>query len=121
MTTLHFNKDETGKYVYVPEPDESAFLDALSRVHFWNAYNQPDDVSAEITEPTFLAIMPEWLRDVIAAIAILGELLITRFMKDGKWVPIKWHRIAWNFTSLVLLFKAARQIIKLFKNDSAHS
>lgn len=42
-------------------------------------------------------------------------------MVDGKWVKISKWKLAWNFVSLVMIFKAAMDIVKAFKNPSDES
>ena len=118
---LQFEQDASGKFIYTPQPDEQEFMDAL---HFNTSYelalrlreSEPNWVQSQwISEETIIKILPDWLKNVIIAIGILGELLINRFMEDGKWVKLSKWKVGWNIKSLIMLYLAAKDVVKAFK------
>lgn len=126
---LELQEGIDGKWEYIPEPDESdirnnlLFLTSIElslRMRPWGNPSIPRSIvkAQDISIQTILDILPEWLKDTIYAISVLAEILTTRFMKDGHWVKIKWINVGWNFMSLIVVFRAAKDIVKAFKKPS---
>lgn len=125
---LQLEADATGRFVYVPEPDESevrtsnAILSSISLALQFRENHSISASSADLGPYGYLVeVLPEWFKDVIFAITVFAQLLVDRFMVDGKWVKISRWNIVWNFISLVMVFKAGRDIVKAFKNRSDDS
>lgn len=124
---LELQQSTEGKWEYIPDPDESEIKDnadfltsmelALRLVPVYRS-SHPRVKAQDISLDTIINILPEWLKDTIYAIGVLAELLMTRFMIDGKWVKFSKWRIGWNFMSLIMIYKAAKDIVKEFKKPS---
>jgi len=124
---LQLKQDISGKWEYIPDPDESEIKENIYFLYGLDLALQvslaldrsikPGDISME----TIIHIIPEWLKDAIYAISVMADLFLTRFMKDGKWVKFKWINVGWNFMSLVMLYRAAKDIVKAFKKPGDDS
>lgn len=114
-----------GKWEYIPDPDESEVKESiffLSGIDLALQLRHQDPAryvrAEDISLHTIIQILPEWLKDTIYAVSVLAELLTTRFMVDGKWVKFSKWKIGWNFMSLIMIYKAAKNIVKTFKKPS---
>lgn len=124
---LELQQSAEGVWEYIPDPDESEVkqnLDFLTSMELAlrlvpiNRSGHPLVTAQDLSLDTIINILPEWLKDTIYAISVLAELLTSRFMVDGKWVKFSKWRIGWNFMSLIMIYKAAKDIVKAFKKPS---
>lgn len=118
---LQFEQDADGVFTYVPDPDESE-IDRnklfLYELELGIRAKRDLVLAQELSLSHLLSLLPEWLKDAIYSISLLAQLLTSRFMQNGKWVKFSKWKLGWNFMSLIMLYRVAKDIVKAFKNPS---
>lgn len=103
------------KYIYTPEieaPDLRSKREKVGDLKKALQESRRIVVNQNFSLSTALAILPEWVRDIIETGITVYDFIDSRLIVDGQWIKIRFINFRWNWKILTGLISS---IIRIYK------